>query len=71
MRKKTTMGQSCPADWIEKKKKFINFVKKLKMEKNFNLLQLINKDKILLTFDWPFNRIVTSVGDKGISSYET
>ena len=37
VRQKTTVGQSLPADWIEKKKKeFLDFLKKLKTEKNFN-----------------------------------
>lgn len=67
VRHRTTVGQSLPVDWLEKKENFLDFVNKLREEKKFKLYQLINMNKVPLTFDCPPNRTVTSVGEKCVS----
>lgn len=66
VRQRTSVGQNLPADWIEKKKKFLEFVMKLKNEKNFKPSQLINMDEVPLTFDCPPSRTVTSTGENSV-----
>lgn len=67
VRQRTTVGQSLPEDWLEKKEKFLDFVNKIIEEKKFKHAQIINFDEVPLTFDCPPNRTVTSTGDKCVN----
>lgn len=71
VRTRTTVGQSLPSDWEEKKVSFLNFLAKLIEEKKFNHAQIINMDEVPLTFDCPSNRTVSKSGEKSISIITT
>lgn len=67
VRSKTTIGQTLPSDWKEKKESFLQFVKDLISEKGFKESQIINMDEVPLTFDCPPNRTIDRTGEKSIS----
>lgn len=67
IRTRTTVGQKLPDDWHMKKEAFIKFVKDQIIEKNFDTLQLINMNKVPLSFDCPPHKTVHLKGDKTVN----
>ena len=64
MRAVTSVGQSLPADWEEKKESFLLFIKDKK--RDIDLKHLGNMDEVSVSFDIPDTRTVDEKGKKDI-----
>jgi transposase-like protein len=67
VRARTTVGQSLPDDWEDKKKSFLQYVENAVSGKKLHKSQIINMDEVPMSFDCPPTRTVCKTGEKTVS----
>lgn len=67
IRTRTSIGQSLPEDWEEKRISFLDYVKQIISNKKLKDSHIINMDEVPLSFDCPPTRTVHKSGEKTIT----
>lgn len=67
IRSRTSVGQSLPINFLEKKEIFLKYCTEKIEENKIHPCLVVNMDEVPMTFDLPMNRTVDKIGTKSIS----